>query len=380
MPVKVRELVDKYESNKKRIGEIADLCEKEKRERNEAENAEYSTLVRENEIISMKLRAIENPSPAAVPSATEQLREIVNSGRVSGPVSIEMVRDVTLNTTSAVADTGIIHVQQEEMLKPLRAGLIWEKLGLHVCTGLPGQTIRWPKHSKLVAKWADEGERAVDQNINFSALTTAPRRLTVATPITKELLDSTAGVVESTVRSEMPAAVVDAINEMLFNTTGKYTASDMTQKDRKIVGPLVKAAKTPVEFAAEVPTRKELLKMKAKVLAAGVEGTAFCWVMTEAMKAELEDVKVDAGSGRFLCENDRILGYPVFTTAAIGEGNIAFGEWSYQAAGFFGPISIGVDPYTLLRQNATDFVLNAHFATATLYDEAFVLGHKKTQG
>ena len=72
MPVKVRELVDKYESNKKRIGEIADLCEKEKRERNEAENAEYSTLVRENEIISMKLRAIENPSPAAVPSATEQ--------------------------------------------------------------------------------------------------------------------------------------------------------------------------------------------------------------------------------------------------------------------------------------------------------------------
>jgi HK97 family phage major capsid protein len=116
--------------------------------------------------------------------------------------------------------------------------------------------------------------------------------------------------------------------------------------------------------------------MKSTV-ASGINLVAPCWVMTEATKAELEDVKVDAGSGRFLCENDQILGYPVFTTSAIGEGNIGFGDWSYQAAGFFGSMSMIVDPYTLSRQNATDFVLNAQFATATLYQEAFVLGVAK---
>ena len=40
-------------------------------------------------------------------------------------------------------------------------------------------------------------------------------------------------------------------------------------------------------------------------------------------------------------------------------------------------MNLAVDPYTLLRQNSTDFVLNAHFATTTLYEEAFVLGKVK---
>jgi len=112
----------------------------------------------------------------------------------------------------------------------------------------------------------------------------------------------------------------------------------------------------------------------------GIKLIAPCWVMTEDMKTELEDVKVDAGSGRFLVENGMLLGSPIFTTPYIGEGYIGFGDWSYQASGFFGPMSIAVDPYTLLRQNSTDFVLNSHFATVTLYDEAFVVGKVATAG
>ena len=95
------------------------------------------------------------------------------------------------------------------------------------------------------------------------------------------------------------------------------------------------------------------------------------------MKAELRDVKIDSGSGRFLCENDMILGYPVFTTASIGDEYIGFGDWSYQAAGFFGQMSFIADPYSLARNNAVDFVLNTRFGTVTLRPEAFVLGKIK---
>ena len=34
----------------------------------------------------------------------------------------------------------------------------------------------------------------------------------------------------------------------------------------------------------------------------------------------------------------------------------------------------------ILPENSTDFVLNSHFATVTLYDEAFVVGKVATAG
>ena len=375
----VRELIDQYQVNCDRINEIAETCEKEKRERNEKEEEEFVTLVRENQLLQMKMHAAtaehlrENPNADRNPD--QRLRELVLEQKREA--TIVLCRD--LMTTEGLADTGIIPVSEEEMLKPLRAGLIYDKVGIKVMTGLVAGKLRWPRHGKAVAQWAGEGERLVDAKVDFSKLDTKPERLGLAIPVTREELESSQGVVESVIREEMPMAVVDAVNEAMFTTVGTYTdASDGNKtKNKKVVGPFVKAATKAIQFAGEIPTRKELLKMKVTVIKSGIKLIAPCWVMTEDMKAELEDVKVDAGSGRFLVENDMLLGCPVFTTEFIGQGNIGFGDWSYQAAGFFGAMNLAVDPYTLLRQNSTDFVLNAHFATTTLYEEAFVLDKVK---
>ena len=372
--VQVRELVDKYQTNCNRISEIADTCEREQRERNEAEDAEYKALSRENQVLQMRMHAL------AVESNTQQnvntdevLREMLLNK--NSKVTISLMREVTPQTTAALADTGIIPVQEQEMLKPIRLGLIYDKVGLNIRSGLIG-TLRWPKHSKAVASFADEAERLTDSQIDWGKLETSGHRLGIAIPVTREELEDSHGIVENVVKEEMPAAIVDEINAALLTTTKDYTAKDGSTKQRKVYGPFVKAAETVTNFAASVPTRKELLKIVSGV-ASKVKMIAPCWIMTEAMKAELRDVKVDAGSGRFLCENDMILGYPVFTTEAIGADYIGFGDWSYQAAGFFGAMNLVVDPYTLARNNSVDFVLNTRFGTVTLREEAFVLGKVK---
>lgn len=362
--VNMRGMLDRMEVINNRINEIAQTCETEQRERNEREETEYRALIRESQILRMRMQAASNPvAPAPVEDADTLLRDNLNAGR---KVTVRLTR--AIQTTAALANTGIIPVEQQEMLKPLREGLIYSKVGLNIQTGLKG-TLRWPKHGKAVAAWADEAAALTDTNIDFSKLEMTGTRLGIAIPLTREELNDSEGIVERVVREEMPAAIVDKINAAMFATAVSGSAP---------AGPFVKAAKTPVEFASDVPTRKELIKMKSKVAKTGIQFVAPCWVMTEDMKAELEDTKVDAGSGRFVCENDKILGYPVFTTSAIGEGNIGFGDWSYQAAGFFGSMDLIVDPYTLARKNATDFVLNARFGTVTLRPEAFVLGKKKT--
>lgn len=371
----LRETVQKFQENCDRINEIADICEKENRERTEAEDSEYASLLRENQILQMKMQA--NVPQVSMnreaTSPTVALREYVASG--NAPRNVTLLFNRELMNTSGLADTGIIPVSEQEMLKPLRAGLIYDLVGINVRTGLSAGKLRWAKHTKAVGAFADEGVRLTDSKVDFDKLTVVPHRLGIAIPITNEELTSTEGIVEDVINEEIPAAIVDLVNDAMFTTTTTYTDKDGASKTRKVYGPFVEAAKTPIAFAAQVPTRKELLKMRAKVLESGIKMIAPCWVMTEAMKAELEGTPLDAGSGRFLIENDTLLGHPVFTTPGIGAG-VGFGDWSYQAAGFFGQANMTVDPYTLARQNATDFVFNTHFATVTLRQEAFVYGKK----
>lgn len=386
----VRGLVDKYQENCDRISEIAELCEKEQRERTEAENKEFEAIVRENQLLQMKMQAVAAQNLGVIREKKADNDTILRESllKKDQKVTVVLLREetgadagtastvVSPQMTTALEGTGIIPVHEQEMLKPIRKGLIYDKVGLNIRSGLSG-TLRWPKHGKAVASFADEGERLVDSSISWDKLETNGHRMGLAVPVTREELEDSHGIVESVVKEEMPKAIIDLINGALFSTSGTYTAADGKTKNRKVTGPFVKAAENPIQFAGALPTRKELLRLVAGITEK-LDLIAPCWVMTEAMKAELMDVKVDEGSGRFLCENNTILGYPVYTTSEIGAGNIGFGDWSYQAAGFFGDWNMVVDPYTLARNNAVDFVLNARFGTVTLREDAFVLGKVKS--
>ena len=87
--VNVRQLVNQYQTNCNRISEIADACEREQRERNEAENTEFNALQRENQLLQMRLQAAavehlrENPN--AVEDANRIIRENMAAGRQTDP-------------------------------------------------------------------------------------------------------------------------------------------------------------------------------------------------------------------------------------------------------------------------------------------------------
>lgn len=358
---------ERYERNKARLAEIAQQMATENRGMTEIEIAETQDI--EKEIREYELNS--NNKMKENTTFSRDFDQMLRDAAAAGSRNFTMTlsrRDTDFMKTDALEGTGIIPIQEQEMLKPLREGLIWDKVGLPIRSGLTGK-LRWPKHGKAVAKFANEAERLTDSKIDFSKLEMNGERLGVAIPVTIEELNDSYGVVEGVITEEMPAAIVDAINEALFTTD---------KSGRKVYGPFAQDDVQTVNFAAEVPTRGELLRMKATVAKSGIKMVAPCWVMSEATKAQLEDAKVDEGSGRFVCENNTILGYPVFTTSAIGEGNVGFGDWSYQAAGFFGNWDFIIDPYTLARNHATDFVLNTRFGTVTLYPEAFVLGKKNS--
>lgn len=365
----VRELVNKYQTNCERISAIADACEKEQRERNEAETKEYEAIMRENQLLQMKMQAAateqmrENPNTVA--DANKIIRENMQAGRQT---QIMLVRGDDTTTafvmTNDVKGSGIIPIKVQDILDPLVEGLILNKVGLPLPTGLAGDYV-WPTYETVEATIAGEGVALSDTKISMSKLTASPQRVGIAIPVTRQSMIQTEGILEMIVKKLMPLAVAKLLNKILFSTT-KVTGATT------LVGPFVGLTAKAAAFSAE-PTFKEFNTLKAKVLATGVDGDNLCWVMTKSQKAIAEATPKDAGSGIMVCENDHIAGLPVFTTNYIGEGNIGLGDWRYQPMGLFGEISFIIDPYSQARKDAVDFVLNANYGTTTLRKEAFQL-------
>ena len=50
-----------------------------------------------------------------------------------------------------------------------------------------------------------------------------------------------------------------------------------------------------------------------------------------------------------------------------------FGAFKYAPQGLFGDMTFIIDPYTLARKNAVDFVINADYAITVLRQEAFAI-------
>lgn len=387
----VRELVNQYQANCDRIREIADTCEKEKRERNEAESTEFEALCRDNQLLQMKMQVATAEHLRENPNAAEEAITLIRENAKNGKKSeIIFVRDMMM--VSDVNAGGIIPLNIQDILKPLQEGFILDKVGLPMPTGLAGDFV-WPMYEMVEAQIAGEGVALGDTKIPFSKMTAAPERVGIAIPVTNQSLNQSAGVLEMIVREIMPLSIRLLLNKILFSTEKVNNATNLIGPFAAIAINAAKSAaqrdkKIPaIVQLAHVPTFEQLnAQMKAKLLETGIAGDHLCWIMTKSMEAILEGTPINK-DGIFvpMIQNGILCGLPVYTTNAIRKTTtsgdtttvtefIGLGDWRYQPMGLFGTIRFIVDPYSQARKDSVDFVLNTDYGTKTIRNEAFLLG------
>lgn len=387
----VRELVNQYQANCDRIREMADTCEKENRERNDAENKEFEALCRDNQLLQMKMQAATAEHLRENPNAAEEAITLIRENAKNGKKSeIIFVRDMMM--VSDVNAGGIIPLNIQDILKPLQEGFILDKVGLPMPTGLAGDFV-WPMYEMVEAQIAGEGVALGDTKIPFSKMTAAPERVGIAIPVTNQSLNQSAGVLEMIVREIMPLSIRLLLNKILFSTEKVNNATNLIGPFAAIAINAAKSAaqrdkKIPaIVQLAHVPTFEQLnAQMKAKVLETGIAGDHLCWIMTKSMEAILEGTPINR-DGIFvpMIQNGILCGLPVYTTNAIRKTTtsgdtttvtefIGLGDWRYQPMGLFGTIRFIVDPYSQARKDSVDFVLNTDYGTKTIRNEAFLLG------
>ena len=436
--INVRELVQKYQANCARINEIADACETEQRERNEAENKEFEALTRENQLLGMRMQSATADYLRENPNAQAQMEKLVRENLKAGrSTEITLMRSGEF-TGMMVADDingGIVPLRVQDFLEPLIEGFILKLVGLPMPTGLSGDFV-WPIYDIVEASIAGEGVALTDSKINLSKLTATPERIGIAIPVTNQAINQSAGVIETLVKKVMPQAVALLLNRIVFGL-GKVSGAS------HLIGPFAHIFAGDSGYSAvvdihETPSFQELNVLKATVLESGIEGNHLCWVMTKTMKAILEGTPINS-SGIFvpMIQNDKLCGLPVYTTNAVRNAVVTYkkstyssstctwascdavdtpdyevtcgpndeaavlaalnctasnkvvkittlteyigiGDWGYQPMGLFGSFRFIVDPYSQARKDAVDFVLNTDYATKTLRPEAFKLAAAKT--
>lgn len=371
-----------------RFNELADLIEKEKRSMTAEEVAEKDALTAEKAVLELRMAQVDN-----IPSESEQkenrskmfaecikylkrgltgdaLPEEYRSVIAENGLLIPMTRDVQDNASVA----NIVPLTIGEIIEPLEKGLILDKVGCKVQTGMVGAWQFPVVAGGVEAELQDENVELTDKKIDISKIAPTPRRVGISIPVSNRAIDQSGGVILDIVRKQLSMALQRLLNKWMFNKTQVSKASD---------GCFVKAYATPaVTCAGATPTWAEVLQIEAKVLGAGIipDGTA-AWVCTSSMYAALKAAPKDAGSGRFIVEDGMIDGYPVFVTEYVEKDMLGFGVFSYELVGQFGEMRMTVDSTSaaVAKKNLTYFVFNTDFDMLTLREEAFAVG-KTTPG
>lgn len=371
-------MLAKRETINIRMNEIVDKAQAEKREFSAEENVEYQKLQADfaklGREIAMNVDVVNymNVKTNVQKSKNALLREAFQGAMGSKEKSFAVKREwVDGIDVADVTAGGMVPLTIKDILPPLEMGLIFDKVGIPVETGVVGD-ISWPIMGSVEASILGEKEALTDTGVDLTNLKPKKERLGIKIPVTYQAINDTNSNLLSIIQTQARMGITRLLNRVTFSHQN-FTSS--------FHGPFAGASASGT-FAAKVPTYAELLAMKGKVAATGVEMVGFCYVMSENMKSILESTPIDAGSGRMIIENGTIKGYPVFTTEYINYGSnkekagveyIAAGCFGYLALNQYGDLRIVVNPYSRAGEDIVEVTINGDWSLTTLRNEAFAL-------
>ena len=374
---------------------INDILEAEHRDMNDSEKQSWEELKIEREAIHREIvmRAMDGTADEARTAfeklgkssivmtmtkerqdAAAEIRQAIQSNK---GCSFELRANAPATGTADTPNS--IGVIIQDMIEPLNKGLILYQLGMRIKTGLT-QNVKYPIMPTFEANFVNEKEIVADTVIKDSALMPTPHRITISAPLTDLDNLQTEGKLYNWILNNLAVAIARTLNRWLLQSTpiatGIYGAMAYDASKNKIQS---------VSFAGDVPTYKELVAMRGKVLSTGAyQDGSFAYVMSGAMAATLEATRrFDSGDTPILVDG-KIGGYPVLISEyieAIGADtfnespkHIGFGRWSDAIVGQFGSMKFTIDPYSASKAGVTNMVLDTHWSIDLIRKESFVIG------
>ena len=119
-------------------------------------------------------------------------------------------------------------------------------------------------------------------------------------------------------------------------------------------------------------TWANMLSMYGKVADYEIEDGDLAWITKGTTKAALMGISKDSGSGRFLCEDDKINGYQVNVCGGLTDGALYFGCWKNVIIGQWGGLQVKIDDVTGIKEGSVTIVAKLLADIAITNPAAFV--------
>lgn len=212
---------------KEQMRSMLDKAEAESRSLSEAEQKDFDALKNEKALLQMRAekRSLENePSsfgrtPVAALFA-KAVDDIVNHRSLTdykGIVSENGIKVV--NRAMATTDVeSMIPVSIGEIIEPLEKGLILDKLGIKMQTGLTGEFV-FPTLQAVEASIAGENAAIGDTKLNIGKIKASPKRVSISIPVSRTAIKQTNYDLQNIVTTQISKAVARLLNKWMLSGT-----------------------------------------------------------------------------------------------------------------------------------------------------------------
>lgn len=364
---------------KEQMRAMLDKAEAEKRALDANEKEQFEKLKTEKELLEMKVerRALEDVNAGIVSDRralfSQAVYDVVNhrsledySGVVTenGIKIVERAADVITDTAGIAS---MVPVTMGEIIEPMEKGLIIDKLGIKMQSGLVGDLV-FPTLAAIEASIQGENAEVGDTKLDIGKIKATPKRASISVPVSKRAINQTNYSLQGVVLKQVSLGVARLLNKWMFSGTALAGASN---------GVFVKAAPN-VEYDTAL-TFAHVVELETAVMDEGIDvtdGTA-AYVCTPKVYGALKSTPIEKGSAEMICQNGMVNGYPVLVTNYMDADTIGFGVFSYVGIGQFGEMDLIIDPYTAAKKNIVNFILNTDYDIVVARPEAFSIAKKK---
>lgn len=218
--------------------------------------------------------------------------------------------------------------------------------------------------SGAVAAMYDLDGTLNDGDMNFVLKTLTPHKAGVCIPIPYSLLLQARPEIDAIVEADVVNALAELRDKMILCGTGadNQPSGIITNPDVNTMAP------------SSIFTWAGVVKAEQLIRDSNDFSQNLCWVMNGTNKTKMETTLKDSnGFAGYLCEDDKIKGYPVFVNNALDDNTVILGNFEEVIVTDFDGLYMKVDDITYIKKGAVQVIVTSAFDTILRRPRSFTV-------